>query len=185
MRYGIKSVSMDDISRELGMSKKTLYQYITDKEDLVFQSVSYHFNHDKEECDVLLEQRSNSIKQLLDLAQHITQTLGEMNPSLIYDLQKYYPKSWKQVQTHRQDYMVSCIKLNVEAGIKADLYRKDIDPDVAAKLYISLIEVSLSSPLFYDKNTNYSNIFGQIIDYHLHALMSDKGRKYLKNHIES
>ncbi len=185
MRYGIKSVSMDDISREMGISKKTLYQYVDDKRDLVYQAVGCHFSRDKVACDFLLADETNAIKQLLNLAHHITQTLGDMNPSTIYDLQKYYPDSWKQVEAHQQDYIINCIKSNIENGKKDGLYRSETDSDVVAKLYITLIDSSLHAPIFQSRDMNHSKLLTQIIDYHLHALMSEKGRKYLAKHKES
>jgi len=185
MRYGIKSVSMDDISQEMGISKKTLYQYVDDKRDLVYKAVEYHFNRDKLACDFLLADESNAIKQLLNLAHHITQTMGDMNPATIYDLQKYYPDSWNQVESHKKEYIISCIKANIDNGKKDGLYRLETDSDVIAKLYITLIDSSLNSPTFQSRSTNHSKLLTQIIDYHLHALMSEKGRKYLAKHKES
>lgn len=185
MRYGIKSVSMDDIAREMGMSKKTLYQYVNDKRDLVLKAVNHHFEKDQEECDHVLLEDENAIVQMLNISRHVSQSLSNLNPSTLYDLQKYYPEGWKLFDTHRQDFIVGCVESNIRNGMASGLYRDDVDPVMAAKLYITLIEGSMKPNFLPDKITSHGKIVKIIIDYHLHAMLSDAGRTYLSKHLEA
>lgn len=182
MRYGIKSVSMDDISREMGMSKKTLYQYVSDKKDLVQQAVKYHFDENEKACDILLSKSNNAIVQLVDLALHVTKTIGDINPATLYDLQKYYPEGWKMLLEHKQQYMTNCIKNNIVVGIETGMYRPEVDVKIIAPLYISMIDCILESEVFRKLEINYGHLLSHVIEYHLHALMSTAGREYYEIH---
>ncbi|MCB0735465.1 MAG: TetR/AcrR family transcriptional regulator [Flavobacteriales bacterium] len=185
MRYGIKSVSMDDIASEMGMSKKTLYQYVKDKRDLVNQSVNYHFTQDREACSRVLGHSSNAIEQMLDIASHVIQMMRQMNPSTIYDLRKYYPEGWKKFEEHRKVFIVSCIRDNIQNGKENGLYRPELSEDVIAKIYITLIDASVNPTSELAELQNYSEIIRQVIDYHLHAITTHEGREYLYKHIEA
>ena len=97
MKYGIKSVSMDDVARELGISKKTLYQHFTDKDELVQKVVDYHMDMQEQEMKKIACAGHNAIEELLMVSKNITQLLKQTNPSVTYDLQKYYPETWRSI----------------------------------------------------------------------------------------
>ncbi|MFT5158137.1 MAG: AcrR family transcriptional regulator [Bacteroidia bacterium] len=179
MRFGIKSVSMDNISSELGMSKKTLYTYFKDKRELVNESVGYHFDCDQKQCGLMMSSTHNAIEQLLKLAQHLSQNYQEINPSTLFDLRKYYPSSWKLFIAHKEVYIVDQVKTNIQLGQKSGLYRPEIDSDVIAKFYIELVEASINPDVFPLSKQPYINIAMQLMDYHLHALLTDQGRAEL------
>ncbi|MCB9262937.1 MAG: TetR/AcrR family transcriptional regulator [Flavobacteriales bacterium] len=182
MRFGIKSVSMDDISQELGISKKTLYQYVADKKELVRLSLQHHLESDSEVCSSVMESTENAIQQLLDLARHLAMHFKELNPSTIYDIQKYYPSCWKLFHEHREGFILNQVSRNLERGIKSGLYRKEINPEMVSRIYISLIDASVNLQTFPSKLFNQVDVYMQIMAYHLHAIMSDKGREYYEIH---
>ena len=127
MKYGIKSVSMDDVSRELGISKKTLYQYFKDKDELVTKVVEHHAELLSGEMFKMVSENANAIEQLLQVSKFVSQYLKNINPSVTYDLKKYYPQIWKNVNLNNRDYIFNQIKQNMINGIKEGLYRSDIN----------------------------------------------------------
>lgn len=185
MRYGIKSVSMDDIAREVGISKKTLYQHISDKKELVSLSIKHHLKEDESYCVEVMHSTDNAIQQLLNLAQHIISAFQNLNPSTIFDIQKYYPKCWKLFTKHREEFILNQIKNNLSRGIESGLYRPELNADIVARLYISLVDASINPDVFKPNQFKQTAIFQQLFDYHLNAVMSEKGHEYFDQNKET
>ena len=185
MRYGIKSVSMDDIAREVGISKKTLYQHVEDKRQLVTEVFESHIKNDESACCTIMDQTANPIQQLLDLAQHIISRFRHLNPSTLYDIQKYYPRCWKMFTNHKNEFIYQQIIDNLHLGIKTGLYRSELNVAIVAKLYISLIDLVTKPEQFQGDKIEYLDVYKQLFDYHLNAIMSEEGRSYYNQHKEA
>src|SRR6188508_129397 len=93
-KYGVRSISMDDIARHLTVSKKTLYQHFADKEDLVTTASELHIGESKKQYEVLTTTAANAIDELAKISVCLRKDMTEMNPALLFDLQKYHPKAW-------------------------------------------------------------------------------------------
>ncbi len=185
MRYGIKSVSMDDIARELGMSKKTLYQHVKDKKELVYLTFKHHLNKDEAFCEAMMESTDNAIQQLLDLGKHLVDHFQQMNPSTMFDVQKYYPSCWKLFHRHKNEYILNHVQTNITMGKQEGLYREELNTEIISRLYIHMVDASVNPDIFPEKEFNQIEIFMQMFDYHLHALMTEKGRAYFETHKET
>ncbi|HOY30432.1 MAG TPA: TetR/AcrR family transcriptional regulator [Bacteroidales bacterium] len=182
-RYGIKSVSMDDVARELGISKKTLYEYFTDKTDLVSKVLEFQMLKIRTVFEVEKDDGNNAIDHLLEISQITMEFLKNFSPTIHYDLQKYYPTVFKSIFDYKRGYMFASAKANLERGIKEGLYRSDINSDIIAQIYINQIEASLGSNLnsSYEYTTN--ELFGDMFTYHLHGIASKKGIEYFEKKI--
>src|SRR5215204_4073533 len=135
-KYGIRSVSMDDIAAGLGMSKKTLYQYFSDKEELVDACFSGVMDHSRHQCLADQKKAENPVHEFF-LAFDMTQEMfAEMNPAVLYDLQKYHPAAFKKFHEFKYTFLYNVITNNLQRGIKEELYRAEIDIDVLARLRI-------------------------------------------------
>lgn len=185
MRYGIKSVSMDDISREVGVSKKTLYQHVEDKRDLVRLSFQRYLSHDEAFCTNVMCETINPIQQLLNLAKHLVENFSQMNPSTMFDVQKYYPTCWELFHDHKNKYIKNQVAQNLTLGIEMGLYRPELNVEIISKLYICLIDASVNPDTFPNKEFDRVTIFVQLFDYHLHAIMTPEGQAYFNTHKES
>ncbi len=182
LRYGIKSVTMDDISRELGISKKTLYQHVENKADLIEQTMQAHIDEEKLMITQIRETADDAIHEIVILARHITQVLREMPAGLTYDLQKYYRNCWEIINAYSQTHIYGVIKDNIERGIKQKVYRKDVNPDIIAKLYVGKTSIITDEDVFPLRNYKKDTLFRQYINYHLHGIASTKGLKLLEKH---
>ena len=183
MRYGIKSVTMDDISRELGISKKTLYQHVDNKADLIHKVMFQHAAVELEAMEVIRSKAKNAIDEMLGVSQYVTQMLREISPTTIYDLQKYYRKAWKMMEQLHQEHFYSFIKSNMEQGIKEGLYRDDFDPDIIAKLYVAKTLLVVDQSIFPLRDYNKEALFKAFIEYHIHGVASVKGLKKLEQYL--
>lgn len=180
LRYGIKSVTMDDVSRELAISKKTLYQYFENKDALVKKVTEHHFDNENKFVDGVLTQSKTAIDQMFAIAQWMHKLSKDMNVSLVFDLKKYHPDAWQVFIHHRNTTVFNCIKENVERGIREGLYREELNPDFIARMYIARVEMFIDPEVFPPDLYATEKIFPVFLDYHLHALATPKGIKYLE-----
>lgn len=183
-KYGIKSVTMDDISGELGISKKTLYLYVRDKKELVEKVILYE--HEKKGIsfrDIYMKEQ-NAIEELLEVNRLVTKLMQDYNPSLEYDLRKYYPKLNKRIKDDDRQRMYIAILKNMESGKEEGLFRKDLNTEVIAKLQISRFENFQDSELFSRHEAVSFEVFREIFIYHIRGISNEKGIKYLERRLK-
>jgi len=185
MKYGIKSVSMDDISSQLGISKKTLYQYFKDKADLIYKVVmNYNCEHDKGMTEIL-QSKLNAIEILLLVSKHTLDMLKSLHPPLLFDLRKYYPEITKELIVGKKSDVFNKIKNNLLKGIEEGLYRNDLNPDIIASLYIKRLDDVFFEKDFYAQDYPQHEVFKQLFIYHLRGIVSSKGLKYLETKMDT
>lgn len=179
MRYGLKSVTMDDVSRELKISKKTLYKFVTDKNDLVAQVMKAHIQNDEASITKLIKESENSIEEIIAITEFAGRIVNTMHPSIHYDLEKYYPEAWEIFIEHKQNFVLNCMKENMVRGIKEGYYRKDLNIPIIALLYVARIDLIFDGQLFPPNEYNFKNVYMEMMNYHLRGIASEKGIKYL------
>jgi len=183
LRYGIKSITMDDVAKELGISKKTLYQFVDNKSDLIEQIIELHLKNEIVEMDQIRSASKDAIEEILGFATYGTQMLRELNPRTIYDLQKYHKKAWELMESLHQEHIYTFIKSNLETGISQGLYRSDLHPDIIAKLYVGKTMLVVNEDVFPLKEYNKQNLFEAYIQYHIHGIASAKGLRKLEKYM--
>jgi len=184
MRYGIKSITMDDVARELGISKKTLYLFVSDKDDLVGKFVDIEIENKQKEICSCFKQNLNAIEGLFDISIFMDKTMKEMNPSVEYDLKKYHPQHFEKIVKARREGMYKYILLTLRQGKEEGLYREDMNEEIIAKLYLSRVENVHFTDLFTVEEFTSIKLFIEIIIYHVRGIGSDKGIKVLENKIK-
>lgn len=183
LELGIRSVNMDDLSKELGISKKTLYKYFKDKRDLIQQCMSQHCG-DMEE--VILQAESaegNAIDVEMALIRFVHETASQMHPSMLYDLRKYHPKAFDMVTDQRNDLMLKSMSRNIRRGQKEGLYRTDIEPEVAAQFLVALGNQVRNMAQDPESAWPLPKLFLQSILYHIRAISTPAGTAYLESKI--
>jgi len=179
LKIGIKSVSMDDLARSLGISKKTLYQYVENKNDLVLQVMQTHIDEEKKVATEILHSSDNAIDEMLKVAKYVLSQLRKLSPTVVYDLKKYYRNCWEVMEKHNESFVYNYMRSNIERGQKEGIYRKDVNPDIIAKLYVSQNFLIVDEDLFPLKNYDRENLFNQFIMYHIRGIACPKGIEVL------
>lgn len=182
MTYGVKSISMDDIASELGMSKKTIYKYVDTKEKLIRITLMQYLRADKKTVTKICEESENAVQEFILLGKHTMSMLRKLKPTLIFDLKKYHAKNWKLVEEHHFQFIHEIIFQNISRGISEGLYRDNLNIDIIAKLYMSKsIKISddQTFPLYkYPRDV----LFKEHLLYHLYGILSDKGLETLNKY---
>ncbi|MEZ5012921.1 MAG: TetR/AcrR family transcriptional regulator [Chitinophagales bacterium] len=177
MRYGIKSVTMDDVSRELGISKKTLYQHFQNKDELIQKVTENHFTCQRQEMESIIHHSASAIEELLRIASWMHAMSKNLNPGLVFDLRKYHPSAWQVFNEHRYTHILNTMRHNLERGKNEGLYREDADVEILARIYIARVEMFIDNEVFpYDKFPP-EKTYHVFMDYHIRGIATPKGIK--------
>ncbi len=183
-KYGIKSVTMDDVARELGISKKTLYDYFSDKSSLVKAVIDYLI---EEKITFFASQKKgkeNAVEELLFIFRFYLNTVREFNPSFEFDLKKYYPQIYAEVKERKRRGILENTLANLKRGKKEGFFRQELNEDFISRLYVLRIESLQESDLFTQEEIFSQELFVEMFFYHLYGVLNEKGLDYLKNHLE-
>jgi TetR/AcrR family transcriptional regulator, cholesterol catabolism regulator len=177
MKYGIRSVSMDDIANALGISKKTIYQYFADKDELVDAIVETVVNDNQQRCIQHRSTAQNAVEEIFKAKQLLREMFTDMNPSVLYDLQKYHPKAFARFLRHKNDFLYSMIKTNLERGLAEELYRTEMNIDIITRFRLESM-LMVFNPDFFSKH-KYSLLEAeeQLLEHFLFGIVSLKGYK--------
>jgi AcrR family transcriptional regulator len=182
-KYGIKSVTMDDVAHELGISKKTLYQYVQDKDELVHKVVDLEIENRKVRMQITCNDDKNAIEQLLQIARCITIMLKEYSPATEYDLKKYYPDLYLKVRDLRRNHIYRFISENLVKGKEEGLYRNEINVKTIAQLNVSLIDNMVDSEVVTISDFMEPHFFNEYFNYHIRGIASEKGLDFFESHL--
>lgn len=183
-KYGIRNVSMDNIAAEMGISKKTLYQHIDNKADLLHKAMEMHLQNECSIADSISHTANNAIEEMLGIADHVCRQLNMMLPSAIYELKKYYPESWELLEKHRSEYIYGCILKNIQKGIEQGLYRPDVRPELIARFYIAKSRVIVEDDLLLKTEYQPVEVLLEMLQYHIYGIATHEGVAYFQKNIE-
>jgi AcrR family transcriptional regulator len=177
MELGVRNVSMDDVARELSISKKTIYKHYQDKDQLVFDTISMHIAEVEKNTTLIMSEEANPVLQIAKIADFVLEMNKNVHPSVLLDLQKFYPKSYTHLIEHRNRYSLQSVNQNLMKGIELGLFRDNIHRQRVARIYMCLIFSMFQNTLFDgEEPRNFREEYIETIKYHLHAVTTDKGR---------
>jgi AcrR family transcriptional regulator len=179
-KYGIKSVTMDDVSRELGISKKTLYQYVRDKDELVRKVIELEISTRHDYMHDSCKENLNAIEELTEIARCIGYMLKEYSAVTEYDLRKYYPDLYVRMREVRREQMYRFIQDNLIKGKKEGLYRENLNVDILSRLSVSYIDSMFESEVITLTEFLDQHFFFEYLVYHLRGIANEKGLQVLE-----
>lgn len=183
-KNGIRSVSMDDVAKELGMSKKTIYQYVDNKQDLVEMVLNYMLDKENAVCIDGDITKMNAIDILLAVSRNVSQQMKDLNPINAFELQKYYPSIFREFVIRKRDHVFEQVKRNFVQGIEEGIYRNDLDVDLVARLYIQKL-VDVHDPEFLSSvNFGFEKVFQVMFDNHIRGIANTEGLAYYEKQIK-
>ncbi len=169
---------MDDVANHLCISKKTLYEYFKDKEDLVKNVVFLDHERMDSFFSDITKQKLNAIEELLEVYGLIHNMFRDYNPSMEYDIRKYYPDLYNNIKEIRRKRMFETVYHNIMKGKTEGLYRKELNSKIIAKLHVLRVENMFENELFTVKEISSFKVFHEIFLYHVHGILNQKGVKF-------
>ncbi len=182
-RMGVKSVNMDEVATNLGISKKTLYVYFENKQDLVNHCFQKHYDLVSEMINTSAAQFENAIDELFAIDESCSLVMKQTNPYLLGELKRYYPNTWALIEQLKQKLLFNIMKKNLNKGVEQGIYRKEIDVDIIAKLMINRIDALINEEVFPLTHYDFRKLLTEIRIYHLRGIATLKGINYLEQKI--
>ncbi len=182
MSYGLRSVTMDDIAKHLGISKKTIYQHFKDKEEIIFLATAMHFEKEHKIMEEIENDTDNAVEQLYNITVCIRERTKKTNSSVLFDLKKYYKRAWENYQRYKHDTIFNSVYNNLKRGIAEGLFRSDINPEILAYLRIGQIELSFNKEYFPEDKFTLGEIHEQLLAHYTHGILSEKGFELLETY---
>ena len=176
-KYGIKSVTMDDIAKQLSMSKKTLYKHYKNKKELVMKIMEVQIADTENRCINMFESADNAIHELLLVMEMIKTIFHDINPSLLFDLQKYHPKSWLLMENHQNGFVHDMIEKALVRGVKEKLFRESLNIKILTKLRLEEMKASFNSEIFSPLEYNMEEVQIVMMEHFILGITTLKGHE--------
>lgn len=182
--YGVRSMSMEDISRKLGISKSTLYKYVKNKSDLITKILEFERNGFKKIFEDYDFTGVNAIDILLIVSKELSKNFTNITPSITFELKKYYPEIYQAHIDDRSNYIFEKIKINLQKGISQGMYREDLSIELAARLYISRLLDLHNEELFPPERFSFKTLFDFMFENWIRGIAKPEGIKYFEDRYE-
>jgi len=179
-KLGIKSLTMDDVARELGISKKTLYSFVESKDDLVSKVMDRHISAQCKVDESLHAESTDAVDEMVRVIKQVMADFGQMKPNVVHEMQKYHRDVWERINDFQQTYILNVIRQNIEWGRRDGLYRPDFDLETTARFYIAGAMSIFEERYFPKPPYTFEGLFREFIINYLHSIVSEKGLEILK-----
>ncbi|HMG08504.1 MAG TPA: TetR/AcrR family transcriptional regulator [Mucilaginibacter sp.] len=182
LRAGFKSITMDDIAKHIGMSKKTIYQFFKDKNELVTTLVKKKLKDDENQINDIISKSENVIEEMINMMKCSEDVFSRINPIVMHDLQKYHPEAWAQFQKFKAEILISTLEELLTKGMKQGYIRTDIDVKIIARMRVSQIELGFNTEIFPVAEFNTWKVQVQFLDHFNYGICTLKGYKLLNHY---
>lgn len=179
LRFGIRSVTMDEIASQLGISKKTIYQSFADKEELVAAVFMDMMNDCKVDCVADKERAENAIHELFLAMDMLEALFKTMNPYVLYDLERFHPAIFSKFLQFKNDFLYKMIRDNLEWGIKEELFRPELDIEIISRYRIGTAMISMNVDIFPNNKFNVVQVEQHLLLLYAYGVATPKGVKLI------
>ncbi len=181
-KYGIKRVTMDEIAKELGISKKTIYQFYKEKDDLVLQLVTVEMSKHEVMFQEIAHKAKDPIHEIMLISNTMSEMMQNVNPIFFLDLQKFYPEAFLQFQKFKEECALKDIIRNITAGKKLAVYREDVDIEFTAKYRLAQFDMLMFGNHFSFDKITFTKAHENILDMFVYGVCSIKGHKLINKY---
>ena len=177
MRYGVKSITMDEIARHLAVSKKTIYQHFVDKDELVISFTQMVLQQQKTEMMKLEDNGTNVMESLRDISEFLRHKVCNINPSLLFDLKKYFPPAWKTFTEYKKNFLKDHLKRILERGMKEGYFRPDLNMEILSKMRIEQVEMIFNPDVFSESEFDIAEVHMHSFQHFVYGICTLKGHE--------
>ncbi|WP_461075596.1 TetR/AcrR family transcriptional regulator [Spirosoma flavus] len=174
-KYGVRSVTMEDIAKQLGISKKTIYQHFNDKEEILYQVIQDKTVRNQSEMDCMVIEGLNPVEEMLWVLNMMQKHADQVSPNLLVDVKRYYPQAFALFRQYKENQIMRSILENIQKGIEQGLYRPDINPTILARLRVEQIELAFNTELFSTDQFTMQQIQYELIHHFVRGMLTEKG----------
>ena len=183
MRYGIRSITMDEIAAQLGISKKTIYQFFTDKDAMVEAVVNEEMNANEEDCQGYRKEAENAVHEIFLAMDGMQEMMKTMNPQLMYDLEKHHPVAYKRLKQYKYQFLFTIVKENLDRGLGEGIYRTGINIDLITRHRIESAFMPFNPEAFPQNKFPMNQTCQELAVLFLHSICNEKGKKLIEKYL--
>jgi AcrR family transcriptional regulator len=183
MQYGFKSVTVDDIARHAGISKKTLYENINDKDELVLLCIKEHLYSMHEKVKNITQTSINAIEEMIRVMILMEGDMCSMNPVGPIDLQRYYPTAYNFMMEFSMNEMMGSLVANLNKGIKEKVYRKNINVDIMAKHRVQSIFLMMQQTSKLKNGQEVAQVQREIMEHFVYGISTLGGHELIETQL--
>ncbi|HSC54724.1 MAG TPA: TetR/AcrR family transcriptional regulator [Phnomibacter sp.] len=181
-RYGIRSVTMDEVASQCGISKKTVYQHYTDKDHLVSSIMMSMISQSEQKCGMYQRESENAIHELFQSLDMLQEMFEGINPVMIYDLHKYHQAAYKKLEDYKHQFLYTITKKNLERGIGEGLFRPELNVEIITLLHLSTISMTFEQELFRTQKFSLLEMQMEILLHYIYGISTSKGVKLIEKY---
>jgi len=184
MRYGIRSISMENIAEALGMSKKTLYQYFSDKDHLVAEVVKLHTDAVFQQCENIALEARDAIHEIFLIMEHVMEDFRNMSPMVLFDLQKYHPLGFQLFSEYKNQFLLGHIRCNIQRGIREGLFRDNIQLEIISRYRLQSMMIPFDINVYQPDKFNLAETSQWVAENYVYGLATIKGHQLIQDYQE-
>lgn len=173
---------MDEIASQLGVSKKTIYQFYSDKDELVLAVANFLIKFTEHNCSEHCSHAENAIEEIFQAMDFGQRILEEINPAMLFDLEKYHPEAYKNFQKHKNGFMKKTLETNLQRGIREELFRPEINIDVLTRFRLETMLMVLDQDIFPQNRYKFDEVHRELMEHFLYGIASLKGIKLIQKY---
>lgn len=182
LRYGIRSVSMDDIAAQLGMSKKTIYQFFTEKDELVTAVMDEEVSFTQHKCEMCQVDARNAVDEIFLTLERVLDQFANLNPMVLYDAEKFHPKAFEKFRKMKEEFLYEVVAHNIRRGIEEELYRDTINVDMMSRYRVETMMIPFAMAAASPGKFNLADVSRETIEHFLYGLATLKGYKLISKY---
>jgi len=186
-KYGIKNITMDEVAKHLGMSKKTIYEYFKDKDEIIHSLMFQKLEQDRITFTKTYSESENVVAEVFGIMKNLKEIIGNINPILFHELHKFYPNTWKLYEDFKNSFILENIERCLRKGQSDGLVRADINIRLLARMRLENIDMSLQGRVFSNDKFSLLEVQLAMTEHFLYGICTLKGHKLInkyKNIIE-
>lgn len=183
-RYGVRSVTMDDIANHLSISKKTIYQFFKDKKEIVRVCLQHIMDCEFVDLDEMEAKSSNVMEELVYLSEYFRKMIAQMNPSLLFDLKKYHADAWEIYLRAKQTRYLDKIRSSLERGKAQGYIRQEINVEITSRMRMEMVELGFNPAVFPPEKYDIAEVQLQLFDHFIHGITTHEGQMLMKQYLE-
>jgi TetR/AcrR family transcriptional regulator, cholesterol catabolism regulator len=184
LRYGIRSISMDDIATQLGMSKKTIYQFFSEKDELVNAVMDDEVTQTQHDCELCKKNAKNAVDEIFLTLEQLYDQFSQLNPMVLYDAEKFHPKAFEKFRKMKEEFLMEVVAHNLRRGIEEELYRPDINVEMMSHYRVETMMVPFAMAASAPSKFNLANVTRETMEHFLFGLATLKGYKLIVKYKE-
>lgn len=185
LKYGIRSVTMLDIANNLGISKKTIYSHFKDKDEIVYYAVLSKLDLHKQDIFNLKYQSSNVIEELVHFSRYLKDFVCAINPSVLNDMQKYYPDTWQLYCNYKKNIFTNHIIETLHQGIQEGYFRPDINPEIIGILRMEEFDMMFNDNVYPRESYSMDEVQEQLWHHFVLGITTPEGCNLFKKYLEN